>query len=146
MPKGSSSSPPGGRAGGRKRAMKQSQQASATLGLTIPHTHTRALPAYNTSYTRHEKASYLYNLTHAHKYTVLLHAGTIGTKSQEPFRLHGQQSLYTPPHYRAGGREIKKWMVEHKRQQLPAARQCTANTPGCWAHTTRGAFKYARVR
>ena len=72
--------------------------------------------------------------------------GTIGTKSQEPFRLQGQQSLYTPPHYRAGRREIKKWMADHKRQQLPAARQGKTNTPGCWAHTTCRAFEYAHMR
>ena len=29
-----------------------------------------------------------------------------------------------------------KRMAEHKCPQLPAARQCTTNTPGCWAHTT----------
>ena len=34
----------------------------------------------------------------------------------------------------------------HNANKSPEARQCTTNTLGCWAHTTRRVFKHARVR
>ena len=62
---------------------------------------------------------FLYNLTHAHTHTCVLRAGTISITSQEPFKLQGQQTLYTRG--RVGNQELDGF------SQTPAARQGTTN-------------------